>query len=83
MNLRVLRGLSERALTIPQMWAKMIEHRFSTFPRSRFLGLSGRGPVAQLGARFHGMEEVVGSIPTRSTNNSSMTAGSRNARLVV
>jgi hypothetical protein len=27
-----------------------------------------RGPVAQLGARFHGMEEVVGSIPTRSTN---------------
>ena len=32
-----------------------------------------RGPVAQLGARFHGMEEVVGSIPTRSTislNNS-------------
>jgi hypothetical protein len=26
-----------------------------------------RGPVAQLGARFHGMEEVVGSIPTRST----------------
>jgi hypothetical protein len=25
------------------------------------------GPVAQLGARFHGMEEVVGSIPTRST----------------
>jgi hypothetical protein len=29
---------------------------------------SHRGPVAQLGARFHGMEEVVGSIPTRSTN---------------
>ena len=26
------------------------------------------GPVAQLGARFHGMEEVVGSIPVRSTN---------------
>jgi hypothetical protein len=31
------------------------------------------GPVAQLGARFHGMEEVVGSIPTRSTKFS--TAG--------
>jgi len=30
--------------------------------------VSPRGPVAQLGARFHGMEEVVGSIPTRSTN---------------
>ena len=24
--------------------------------------------MAQLGARFHGMEEVVGSNPTRSTN---------------
>jgi hypothetical protein len=37
----------------------------------RFVGASAilpnRGPVAQLGARFHGMEEVVGSIPTRST----------------
>ncbi len=26
-----------------------------------------RGPVAQLGARFHGMEEVIGSNPIRST----------------
>jgi hypothetical protein len=25
--------------------------------------------VAQLGARFHGMEEVIGSIPIRSTNH--------------
>jgi hypothetical protein len=25
------------------------------------------GPMAQLGARFHGMEKVVGSNPTRST----------------
>ena len=25
------------------------------------------GPMAQLGARIHGMDEVVGSIPTRST----------------
>ena len=25
--------------------------------------------MAQLGARFHGMEEVVGSIPTRSTKS--------------
>jgi hypothetical protein len=33
--------------------------------------------VAQLGARFHGMEEVVGSIPTRSTkfSNESPSAG--------
>ena len=37
--------------------------------RSSVLDLFGcSGPVAQLGARFHGMEEVVGSIPTRSTN---------------
>jgi CHASE3 domain sensor protein len=28
----------------------------------------GCGPVAQLGARFHGMEEVKGSNPFRSTN---------------
>jgi hypothetical protein len=28
-----------------------------------------RGPVAQLGARFHGMEEVAGSIPARSTKS--------------
>lgn len=27
------------------------------------------GPVAQLGARFHGMEEVEGSTPSRSTNS--------------
>ena len=26
--------------------------------------------MAQLGARFHGMEEVIGSIPIRSTNKS-------------
>ena len=28
------------------------------------------GPVAQLGARFHGMEEVVSSNLTRSTKTS-------------
>jgi hypothetical protein len=38
--------------------------------RDNYLAISPyRGPVAQLGARFHGMEEVVGSIPTRSTNS--------------
>src|SRR5258705_8753376 len=47
------------------MWAKMIQ----ALPSIRVLGLFNRGPVAQLGARFHGMEEVVGSIPTRSTNS--------------
>jgi hypothetical protein len=40
------------------------------FERRRFF--FNRGPVAQLGARFHGMEEVVGSIPTRSTNSSTI-----------
>src|SRR5579871_1813687 len=34
------------------------------------LGLYLRGPVAQLGARFHGMEEVDGSNPSRSTKPS-------------
>ncbi len=38
--------------------------------RARFCSLIS-GPVAQLGARFHGMEEVVGSIPTRSTKDPS------------
>ncbi len=43
------------------------------------------GPVAQLGARFHGMEEVVGSIPTRSTNKflSCTHSASRRAGKVV
>src|SRR5271163_3570805 len=59
-----------RALTIPVMWAKMIPVLHS-IPIRRGFGffVFNRGPVAQLGARFHGMEEVVGSIPTRSTNS--------------
>ena len=44
----------------------------SALPSARSVGLwlfcLQCGPVAQLGARFHGMEEVVGSIPTRSTS---------------
>jgi hypothetical protein len=46
------------------------ERSTSRDPDSSGFGVSvlNRGPVAQLGARFHGMEEVVGSIPTRSTN---------------
>ena len=50
-----------RALTIHPTSAKMIEV-LRTNTR-----VPENGPVAQLGARFHGMEEVVGSIPTRST----------------
>jgi hypothetical protein len=43
-----------------------------------FAGVPPRcGPVAQLGARFHGMEEVVGSIPTRSTKFFSVTKPNR------
>src|ERR1700722_5903342 len=41
----------------------------SALPSIPILRVSDRGPVAQLGARFHGMEEVVGSIPTRSTKS--------------
>jgi hypothetical protein len=64
---------NQLALTIPVMWAKMIGvlPSIPTCHPSRHVGLRlfgfNRGPVAQLGARFHGMEEVVGSIPTRST----------------
>src|SRR5580693_3922752 len=56
---------NQLALTIRVMWAKMIRV-LPSIPNCRF---PNRGPVAQLGARFHGMEEVVGSIPTRSTNS--------------
>jgi hypothetical protein len=46
------------------------ENNRGSFPNSEPNGfLSKSGPVAQLGARFHGMEEVVGSIPTRSTKS--------------
>jgi hypothetical protein len=38
------------------------------------------GPVAQLGARFHGMEEVIGSIPIRSTNHFNNLADSQKRR---
>src|SRR5512140_2304352 len=38
-------------------------------PRSARIGEYHCGPVAQLGARFHGMEEVIGSIPIRSTKS--------------
>src|SRR6266853_6733902 len=65
-------SISPRALTIPKMWAKMNQ----ALPSIRVLGLFNRGPVAQLGARFHGMEEVVGSIPTRSTNTFRSSDGS-------
>ena len=45
------------------------ENEMSSSLDPEFSGfITNRGPVAQLGARFHGMEEVVGSIPTRSTN---------------
>ena len=53
------------------------QQRVDKFPRTLTnIELSARidrvlprsGPVAQLGARFHGMEEVIGSIPIRSTN---------------
>jgi hypothetical protein len=36
--------------------------------------------VAQLGARFHGMEEVIGSIPIRSTNKPNNLADLQNKR---
>jgi hypothetical protein len=46
--------------------ALIVSRAESSLPENRAMP-SKSGPVAQLGARFHGMEEVVGSIPTRST----------------
>ena len=45
----------------------------STFKSARGKLLMS-GPVAQLGARFHGMEEVDGSNPSRSTKPSKLTS---------
>ncbi len=60
---RLIPGASDRRrLTKVGYWEKILETQQSI--ASSFLK---SGPVAQLGARFHGMEEVVGSIPTRST----------------
>src|ERR1051326_7006317 len=53
------------ALTISARSARMIKAVLHGQP----LVSPKNGPVAQLGARFHGMEEVVGSIPTRSTKS--------------
>src|SRR5580704_1651367 len=48
------------------------------FRGSNGIILFGSGPVAQLGARFHGMEEVKGSNPFRSTKSFQiLTAPSR------
>jgi hypothetical protein len=56
---------SSLALTISARSARMIE----AVRNGQLVVSSTSGPVAQLGARFHGMEEVVGSIPTRSTKS--------------
>ncbi len=51
------------------------DRRLGKFDETRQSGENKRvvptwsGPVAQLGARFHGMEEVIGSIPIRSTKS--------------
>jgi hypothetical protein len=57
-------GRNAIPLTISLRSAKMIQ----VIPQANS-SVPARGPVAQLGARFHGMEEVVGSIPTRSTKS--------------
>ena len=35
--------------------------------KMNFIWLADKGPLAHLVERFHGMEEVTGSIPVRST----------------
>jgi hypothetical protein len=41
------------------------------------------GPVAQLGARFHGMEEVKGSNPFRSTKTLPPFFGNRGQEIIL
>ena len=48
-------------------------------PGPCYIGVdAGQGPVAQLGARLHGMEEVEGSNPSRSTRVPNRIGGSQN-----
>ena len=54
--------VTSRVVKVPLLVAALHMHRYA---KIRFV--STRGPVAQLGARFHGMEEVVSSNLTRST----------------
>ncbi len=58
-------AVSELALTISPRSARILK----AVRNGQSVVSPNSGPVAQLGARFHGMEEVVGSIPTRSTNS--------------
>ena len=51
----------------PYYWTSPNTFGLTNASRSARIEEPHCGPVAQLGARFHGMEEVVGSIPTRST----------------
>jgi hypothetical protein len=51
----------------PGYWTSRSTFGLTNTSRSARMVTYPCGPVAQLGARFHGMEEVVGSIPTRST----------------
>ena len=57
--------VSQLALTISARSARILK----AVRNGQSVVSPNSGPVAQLGARFHGMEEVVGSIPTRSTNS--------------
>ena len=47
------------------------------------LGANLSGPVAQLGARFHGMEEVVSSNLTRSTKTIPYTPRELQSRVAI
>jgi hypothetical protein len=61
-------SLKNPSFTISSCWTSRSTFGLTNEPRSARIVKYYCGPVAQLGARFHGMEEVVGSIPTRSTN---------------
>ena len=46
---------------------------FTEMPRASMnVSRPRSGPVAQLGARLNGIQEVTGSIPVRSTNSKSL-----------
>jgi hypothetical protein len=55
----------------------------SQSPPSVKFALSAIGAIAQLGERLHGMQEVVGSIPTSSTKLHGLTVMHRFGQLAV
>ena len=70
LNSRAVCSSVERGSVIPAMlsYAPLVFDKSLLACYKKAVWFAFSGPVAQLGARMTGSHEVVGSIPTRSTN---------------